>query len=309
MIHSIMEYKNLPNLSEWAALRAVVEKGGVQGAAQALNIGQPAITKRLRALEATYGLPLMERVGGRLRLNAVGEKVYLLAVQTLDRQYSLSQEIQNMVKGLTSLHLEVTFSIGEHLLPELLLRFSELHPEFKINSRMSYSRKIQSHLATGMIDLALMESPPDHPDILVQRWSDDELWLVCSNNHPLADTDLLPVESLSQLSYILREQRSSPRVALDTALRNIGIDELNIAMEVGSTDTIVNILSRGKHVSFLPRFAVIDSVRKGSLYHLKVKGFRIMRTLWIARNQKNLDHPVAEAFISMLREEPMEQLP
>lgn len=309
MLHSCMEYKNLPNLSEWAALRAVVEKGGVQAAAHALNIGQPAITKRLRALEATYGLPLMERVGGRLRLTSAGEKVYLLAAQTLDRQYSLNQEIQNMVKGLTSLHLEVTFSIGEHLLPELLLRFSEHHPKFKIDSRMAYSRRIESHLATGMIDLALMESAPDHPDILVQHWSDDELWLVCSNNHQLADTDLLPVESLSQLSYILREQRSSPRVALDTALRNIGITEVNIAMEVGSTDTIVNLLSRGQHVSFLPRFAVIDSLRNGSLYHIKVKGFRIMRTLWIARNRKHLDHPVAEAFINMLQEEPMEQLP
>lgn len=304
-----MEYKNLPNLSEWAALRAVVEKGGVQAAAEALHIGQPAITKRLRALEVTYGLPLMERVGGRLRLTSAGEKVYLLAVQTLDRQYNLHQEIQNMVKGLTSLHLEVTFSIGEHLLPELLVRFSERHPEFRINSRMTYSRKIQSHLATGMIDLALMESAPDHPDILVQRWSDDELWLVCSNDHVLAGTDLLPVEALSQLSYVLREQQSSPRIALDTAMKNIGINELNIAMEVGSTDTIVSILSRGQHVSFLPRFAVIDSVRKGSLYHIKVKGFRIMRTLWIARNQKHLDHPVADAFIGMLREEPMEQLP
>ena len=304
-----MEYSNLPNLTEWAALRAVVEKGGVLAASRTLHVGQPAITKRLRALEATYGLPLMERVGGRLRLTPAGEKVYLLAVQTLDRQYALQQELQNLIKGLTSLHLEVTFSIGEQLLPDLLLRFSEKHPEFKVDSRMTYSRKIESHLATGMTDLALMESAPDHPDILVQRWADDELWLVCSNNHPLAGTELLPVEQLSELSYVLREHHSSSRIALDTALQNIGITDLKIAMEVGSTDTIVNILARGQHVSFLPRFAVESQVRKGSLFHIKVAAFRIMRTLWIARNKKQLEHPVAEAFIGLLRENPIEQLP
>ncbi len=303
-----MEYKNLPDLSEWAALRAVVEKGGVQAAANVLHIGQPAVTKRLRALEATYGLPLMERVGGRLRLTSAGEKVYLLAVQTLDRQFTLQHELQNMAKGLTSMHLEVTFSIGEHLLPELLLRFSEKHPEFKVDSRMTYSRKIQSHLATGITDLALMESAPDHPDILVQRWSDDELWLVCGRSHPLTGTDLLPVEQLGQLTYVLREQRSSSREALDTALQNIGIHELNIAMEVGSSDTIVNILARGQHVSFLPRFAVLEQVRRKRLYHIKVNGFRIMRTLWIARNQKKLNHPVADEFIRMLHTENLEQL-
>jgi DNA-binding transcriptional LysR family regulator len=173
---------------------------------------------------------------------------------------------------------------------------------------MTYSRKIQSHLATGITDLALMESAPDHPDILVQRWSDDELWLVCGRNHPLTGTDLLPVEELSQLTYVLREQRSSSREALDIALQNIGIQELDIAMEVGSTDTIVNILARGQHVSFLPRFAVLEQVRRKRLYHIKVNGFRIMRTLWIARNQNKLNHPVADEFIRMLHKENLEQL-
>ena len=299
-----MEYKNLPDLQGWAALRAVVEKGGVSAAAEKLHIGQPAVTKRLRALENCYGLPLMVRNGNRLRLTEAGEKVYLLAVQTLDRQLALREEINAMANGETSMRLEVTFSIGEHLLPDLLFQFSEQHPEFKIESRMSYSRQIHADLATGLANLALLEYAPDHPDVLVQKWADDELWLVCGNNHPLTGTDMLPVEELKDLSYVLREKRSSPRVALDAALQHIGISDLQIAMEVGSTDTIVEMLARGMHVSFLPRFAVEDKVVEGDLFHIKVTGFRIMRTLWIARNRSNLDHPVAEAFIQMLRNNP-----
>ena len=296
-----MEYKNLPDIRGWAALRAAIEKGGVSAAAKTLNVGQPAVTKRLRALEESYGISLTELVGGRLKLTPAGEKVYMLAVLTLDRQLALREELQHLAHGETRLRLEVTFSIGEHLLPELLLRFTEHHSDYKIDSRMTYGRKIQSHLATGLIDLALMENAPDHPDILVQKWADDELWLVCGNTHPLADTDLLPVDQLSKLAYVLRERGSSPRVSMDEAMQNIGVEGLNIAMEVGSTDTIVEMLSRGKHVSFLPRFAVEDEVAEGELFHIKVVGFRIMRTLWIARHRDNLDHPVAEAFIHLLR--------
>ena len=296
-----MEYKDLPDLQGWAALRAVVEKGGVSAAAEILNIGQPAVTKRLRALENCYGQPLMERSGNRLKLTEVGEKVYVLAVQTLDRQLALRDELQHLAKGETSMRLEATFSIGEHLLPDLLLQFAEQYPQFKVESRMAYSRQIQADLAMGLANLALLEYAPDHPDVLVQKWADDELWLVCGTGHPLFGCDMLPIEQLNELSYVLREPRSSPREALDEALTYIGIDDLKITMEVGSTDTIVEMLSRGRHVSFLPKFAVEEKVRAGDLYHIKVVGFRIKRTLWIARNRSSLDHPVAEVFIQMLR--------
>ncbi|KPJ91342.1 MAG: hypothetical protein AMJ53_11870 [Gammaproteobacteria bacterium SG8_11] len=296
-----MEYKNLPDIRGWAALRAIIEKGGVSAAAEALNVGQPAITKRMRALEECYGSRLMQRVSGRLRLTPAGEKVYLLAVQTLDRQLALREELQQLAKGQNTLRLEVTFSIGEHLLPDILLQFSENYPDCVVETRMAYSREIQSHLATGLADLALMESAPDHPDILVQKWADDELWLVCSTTHELASTELLPVDQLAKLSYVLREKPSSARIALDEAMASIDITLQKIAMEVGSTDTIVEILSRGKHVSFLPRFAVENEVVKGELFHIKVKGFRIMRTLWIARHRNKMDHPVAETLIKMLR--------
>jgi DNA-binding transcriptional LysR family regulator len=297
-----MEYTNLPDLDGWAALRAVVERGGVSEAATVLHVGQPAVTKRLRALEQCYGVNLLERVGGRLRLTPAGEKVYLLAVQTLDRQFSLCQELESLAKGKTTLRLEVTFDIGERLLPDLLLSFTDTYPDYKIESRLAYSRQIQTDLATGHIDVGLLEIAPDHPDILVQKWQSDELWLVCGTQHPLCGSDLLPLETLLEQKFVLREPNSSIRESLDAVLRGIGISKLNTVMEVGSSEAIIDMLAHGKHLSFLPRFAVAERVREGSLYHLKVSGFRILRTLWIARNRDALDHPVAEAFINLIRD-------
>jgi DNA-binding transcriptional LysR family regulator len=297
-----MEYSFLPDLDGWTALRAVVEKGGVSEAARVLKIGQPAVTKRLRALEECYGMPLLERVRGRLRLTPAGDLVYRFAVQTLDRHVLLREDLQNLSKGRNTLRLEVTVAIGEHLLPELLLKFTEQFPDYKVVSRLGYGRLIETRLATGLADLALLESAPDHPDILVQKWMEDELWLVCGANHPLAGSEMVPVEQLTNLTYVLREKRSAVRDATDQALQGIGIEKVRIALEAGSTNTIIEMLERGRYVSFLPRFAVQESVAEGSLHRLKVQGFRIMRTLWIARHRDNLKHPVAEAFIAVLRE-------
>ena len=302
-----MEYKNLPDLKGLATLRAVVELGGVEQAGRALHIGQPAVTKRLRALDACYGLPLMQREGRRLELTPAGEQVYAYARLVLDHQSTLIDDLESLHVGQNRLRLEVTFSIGEHILPRLLLAFAEAHPDYRIESRMGYTRRIQTHLATGLVDMALLEQAPDHPDILVQKWLDDEIVLVCGRRHPLWETDLIPVTDLNKLNYVLREPKSSMRLILDKALQDIGIHNIPIKMEVGSTDTIVEMLEHGKHVSFLPRFAVGEALAQGNLYHIKVQGLRIKRTLWIARTRSNLNNSVAEAFIQQLRNKNLAQ--
>jgi DNA-binding transcriptional LysR family regulator len=297
-----MEYRYLPDLKGLATLRAVVELGGVEEAGRALHVGQPAVTKRLRALDACYGMRLMQREGRRLELTPAGERIYSYARLVLDHQTSLLDDLESLRAGQNRLRLEVSFSIGEHLLPNLLLGFADAYPEYRIESRMGYSRRIQTHLATGLADLALLEHAPDHPDILVQKWLEDELVLVCGPTHPLWGSDLIPITELPQIHYVLREPQSSMRIILDKALHDIGIFQLPIAMEVGSTDTIVEMLERGKHVSFLPRFAVAENLAEGDLYRIKIQGLRIKRTLWIGRTRSNLNNAVAEAFIELLRE-------
>ena len=81
-----MEYRSLPDLRNLATLKAVVEQGGVAEAGRVLNIGQPAVTKRLRALDACYGLQLMQREGRRLELTVAGIRVYEYARLVLDHQ-------------------------------------------------------------------------------------------------------------------------------------------------------------------------------------------------------------------------------
>jgi DNA-binding transcriptional LysR family regulator len=298
-----MEYKSLPDMNSLATLKEVVEGGGVSLAAQVLHVGQPAITKRLRSLDACYGVTLMQREGRSLKLTSAGQKVYDYACLVLEHQATLVDDLDSLAAGQNSLRLEVNFAIGEHILPDLLLRFAEQYPHYKIESRMGYSRRIQRRLATGLSDLALLEQAPEHPDILVQKWLDDELVLVCGAGHALWGCGLLPITELAHLHYVLRETRSSMRLTLDKVLKDIGVESLPVAMEVGSTDTIVEMLQHGRHVSFLPRFAVDEALRSGSLYHIKIQGLRVKRTLWIARTRSNLNNEVAEAFISLLRKQ------
>jgi DNA-binding transcriptional LysR family regulator len=91
------------------------------------------------------------------------------------------------------------------------------------------------------------------------------------------------------------------RLLLDKTLADIGIKDLPVVMEVGSSDVIIEMLQQGQHASFLPRFAVAGALAEESLSHIRIQGLRIKRTLWIARTRTNLDNPVAEAFIRHIK--------
>ncbi len=295
-----MEYSNLPDIDGLATLKAVVERGGVTEAARVLHVGQPAVTKRLRGLDHCYGTSLMRRVGQRLELTEAGKKVYTYACLVLDHQSALQDDLRQLKSGQDRLRLGVTLAIGEHILPDLLLSFAEQFPHYTIESRMGYTRRIQQRLATGLCDLALLEQAPDHPGILVQKWLDDELMLVCGSGHPLWGCEMIPVTELTGLKYVLREPEAATRITLDQALKDIEVGPLPIVMEVGSTDTIVEMLQSGRYVSFLPRFVVGDDLLTGVLHHIKIQGLKINRTLWIALNRDNLQNAVADAFIQLL---------
>jgi len=297
---SFVSSHHLPDLNGLAALRAVVENGGVSAAARSLHVGQSAVTKRLRALESCYALPLTERVDGRLRLTTAGEKVYALAVQTLERQLAVQQELESMARGQYRLRLIATHDISEHFLPSLLMRFHESCPDCEIKIRVAYGQQIQQELIAGLANLALLENAPDHPEVLVQKWTDDELWLVCAPTHPRAGEESLPIEALADFAYVLRERGAVIRDTIEDAWKAAGLT-CRVEIELGPTQALIDIIKQGNYASFLPRFAVEPQVKLGELKHIQVRDFAIQRSLWIARNRCDLKHPAAEAFIDLLR--------
>jgi DNA-binding transcriptional LysR family regulator len=297
-----MEYINLPDYKSLATLKAVVELGSVNRAAEALYIGQPAVTKRLRSLDSCYGVPLMQQQGRKLQLTTAGEKVYTYARLVLQHQSSLLDDLASLRAGHNRLRLEVSFAIGEHILPDILMHFADTHPDMRIESRLGYSRRIHTRLATGLADIALLEQSPRHPNIKVEPWMQDELLLVCGPGHPLWGSPSIDLSELENLHYVLREATSSIRNTLDKSLHKKEKKLEHIDMEVGSTDTIIEILQRGKQVSFLPQFAVNSFLERKNLYHIEINQLHINRTLWIAYNSSNLSPQTVDSFISMLKE-------
>ena len=63
-------------VSDFEVFAAVVEEVSVNRAAAALNLSQPAVSRKIMAMEEELGLRLFDREGKRLRLTRAGRIYY-----------------------------------------------------------------------------------------------------------------------------------------------------------------------------------------------------------------------------------------
>ena len=145
---------------------AVMQSGTVKGAADMLHITQPAATRLLQQAEAHVGVPLFNRVKGRLLPTAEANRLFPEVEQLYLKLDSVRRMAANLGEG-TDAMLRVLCVPGLALeaLPPALGRWGRRHPEARIALRTLHSRQIAESLALREAELGFAFEPSSHPAI------------------------------------------------------------------------------------------------------------------------------------------------
>lgn len=106
---------------------AVYQTQHITKAAQQLRMTQPAVTRAIQEIESYYGIRLFERINRKLYITQTGTMFYTYAVHIVD-------SFDQMEKGLRDwdqlglLRVGTTIALGTDLLPRVLVRFQQSHP-------------------------------------------------------------------------------------------------------------------------------------------------------------------------------------
>ncbi|MEM9567776.1 MAG: LysR family transcriptional regulator, partial [Cyanobacteria bacterium P01_E01_bin.34] len=68
-------------------------------AARSLNLTQPAVSAKIKSLEADIGAPLFHRLGRAVKLTEIGEFLLDGAQDLVNREAALNQELEHYQKG------------------------------------------------------------------------------------------------------------------------------------------------------------------------------------------------------------------
>lgn len=257
-------------------------------ASRELYISQPAISKHVHELEVQYKTPLFERAGSRIKLTRAGElllshtNLLLSAYRQLDFEMNL---LTNNFSG--ELRLGASSTISQYVLPPILSSFIKKFPDIRVSLINGNSRDIEQALWEGKITLGLVEGSTRQNTLHYSPFMKDELVVVTHTGSKLAHFDELTLEQLCALPLVLRENGSGTLEVLEAALATsqVKISQLNVLMQLGSTESIKLFLENSDALGILSVRAVTRELMSGSLKVIEVDGFRAERMFSFVRPQ------------------------
>jgi DNA-binding transcriptional LysR family regulator len=155
-----------PSLPQLEAVLAVIDEGSFTLAAQALEISQPSLSRRIHGLEETLGIRVFLPVGRQMRLTDAGGRVARAARRTVQELADLSREISAPTGELTgTLRAAGLPSLVATRLPQHLGALHRQHPQVRIEVFTQEDREqLAEAVRSGKADVALTagaHAPPD----------------------------------------------------------------------------------------------------------------------------------------------------
>lgn len=150
------------DLHQLKSFVAVAETHGFSSAAHLQNLTQSAVSAQIASLEKHLGVRLFERTTRSVVLTDAGTTLLPYARQLLN----LSDTASSIVSGegnRPALRLGITTEQADRFLPEILRRFTALHPDVGVRIDCSVSSVLADKLADGLLDVALTIRHADTP--------------------------------------------------------------------------------------------------------------------------------------------------
>ena len=274
----------------------VFQQGSITGAARELHLAQPSVSLAIKELENYYGLRLFERIGRHISPTEGSKEFYNYAIHIV----SLFQEMEKKMKNwdaVGSIRIGTSITIGTHILPALTRRFQRKYPEVRLGALISKSSDIEQHLLNNSIDIGLIETQPEHPELTFTPFMEDTMCAIVPCHHPLAGQAEISLPQLAEYPFLMREHGSAGREILDAAfaLKQISVRPV---WESSSTQAIVRGVSEGVGVAVLPYLLVERDIEEGLVTMVSLTE-PIRRNLNIIYHKSKYLTPNMLAFVEM----------
>jgi LysR family transcriptional regulator, low CO2-responsive transcriptional regulator len=276
-------------------------------AAEELYLTQPAVSTQVKQLEEHAGLPLFEQLGKRIFLTAAGNEMLHYSRAILE-QFREADDAMSRLKGISGGTLNVAvISAGDYFFPRLLAAFTRRNTDVRLNLAVHNREELLHQLTDNLTDLAVMVRPPRELDTENISFAPHPYVIVAPPDHPLVGRRDIPLEALADEPFIVRERGSDTWNSMEEGFAG-RLTDLNIAMEITSTETIKQAVIAGMGLSFLSAHTISMELQVGKLAVLDIAGFPVMLNWFVVhRNHKRLP-PVALAFKQFLVEEGAAQI-
>ncbi|MCY8938638.1 LysR family transcriptional regulator [Peribacillus frigoritolerans] len=289
----------------------LVEVKNFTKTAEILLMSQPSVSLHIKKLEEEFQTKLFLRSPKFLKVTLTGEILYDRAKQMITIYEQTRQDIQEHDRSIKGeLKIGASFTIGEYILPSLLIDLQEEYPELELQVVIGNTEEIVQAVRLYKVDIGLIEGQTNEKELSVHPFMQDELFIVSSNNHELANKDDVEITDLHDQAWVTREVGSGTREYLNHVIRSNGLkikSILTISSNQGIKETLIK---NGSGLALLSRSVIERDVQNKIISIIQVKDESFNRTLSYVYSPIMKDKKNVKTFITELNKKwPMKAKP
>jgi LysR family hydrogen peroxide-inducible transcriptional activator len=243
---------------------AVAETGGFVKGAQRCGVTQPSLSQQIRKLENELGVTLFDRSSRGAVATEAGRALLPRAQRILaEVRETISGVKEDVEAGHGPLSVGAIPTIAPYLMPPVLSRFLNDHPECELTVREDLTERLIEAVVDHELDAAVMSTPVDHPALHVEVIGREPLLVVAPAGSPLPAR--LRVEDLTdEPAVVLHEVHCLGQQIADFC--NTARLRRRIVCRSTQLPTVLSLVGLGLGVSIVPEMAAQQDSNPSRVY-------------------------------------------
>ena len=279
----------------------IAQKAHLGRAAEALGLGQPALSMSLRRLEEAVNAKLVRRTSKGVELTAVGNTL-LSHVQRLRlARDDLAREMADIGQGKAGLlRIGVSPMTSDYVAstyPALLAAA----PSLSLHIIDSDNDELVPSLQQGSLDLVVNYLTPDYVGMThVPVYEED--WVICASaDHPLTRRKRVALADLVNERWALSTVHMLPRNPLQQAFSSHGLPPTRVGVEARPVRIRLQVVSSSILVTFTSRQIFERAAQAFRLKEIRVKELMLRRRVGVIYRTGAYLSPAAQRFIDIIK--------
>jgi DNA-binding transcriptional LysR family regulator len=278
------------------ALEAVAREASFGKAAISLGYTQSAVSQQIATLERIVGEKLVERPGGprKVSLTEAGELLLRHAEAIVARLSAAQADLEALGNGQAgAIRVGIYQSVGEHILPTLIQRFSESWPRVDVRLEESVNDvDLLAKIERGELDLSFADLPlPEGPFEAVELLADPYLFVLSSEFEPPESATLEAAVAYDLIGFRGCRSLNQIEAASPVPLRFVFRSDHN--------GTVQGMVAAGFGAAIVPRLTVDTDDPRIQAFQLEDVPPRMIAMAWHRDRHRS---PAARAFVELARE-------
>lgn len=279
-------------------LISVVDCGSMTSAAEKLFISQSSVSQAIAELESEYSTRLFERLNKRLYITDAGRELVNYARNIISLYRDMDEHMKRMKP---TIRIGATFSVSASILSEIIRRYNVQFPSSRTEVTVKKTSELENMLLRNELDLAIVEGVINAPELTVSKIIDDDLYLICSPQHPFFYRSEIDIKELEGEPFVQRESGSNTRYLLEKQLiqHNVSVQNKWIC---NNAEAIKSAVLQGQGLAIMSGRTVKKEYESNDLNLITIRNVPLRRTFSLVYHSGKFLTDYLKAFISITKD-------